>query len=1041
MSPPALLRTIHSLKDSTFEACAAISAHLKTSSSTSKTSETDFNATKTDSVIASKLDIKHLVVELRLLGGALYSLESFITELSADDTSGDSALGVTPSASGSNSGNDNEPEWPLIDKCEIVVSALRSFHAHATSDGVKAARALLSDVRSKLAFVLGSSDTLEDISVQFSILTTDAVPQLMVQKKDDLVDETPEQSHYDDDKPTTEDVSNWLDILNSYENDREPAEYNREAVLLQSRRITEPKYRVAAARWPEYAQEYWQTLRPQVCTLFRIEKSYNFVQWVLEYARVTYPRTLGPLALSPRLLLELTDALCDGSISSLHIAAALGLPSLCQDLLLMGADVNRSSLIGTPLFCALVGSKVLVTRAEPESWSTLLAGGDSKSTWSNSEQASTALHLLNAGADCTYRYTWKNGTEEASLAGLAFWNALLGKNEAIFMQIVQEGNYLDSSFRHFLKRENVTRRGLLHRTRFARLLTYVYDLTLLDIENDSTEYVEIQDLVSKLMKHANVKFAPTTEKGKIYTLSEASFEEAIRTAILDFNVTLLERLIKDPRFDPNFPYNSTRDAGTILHMATEGAQLDIMDLLINAGADIRARDSSGRTPLMVVEEVGPLARLIHKHSAPTFDTDNGGRNIWHLLAATNDVDMLKFLWENDPHKIRNLDAVCKEEGHTPLRAAFAYVNTLQVLPKGSRMVGPLAARFLLEKRQGSLQAEDPEQLARWAVEWGDCALLERIFQLAPTTGRNNETLLRALNISASSKLVSLVLDRGGPSRPFHDGVTPAETVITNTKLSRQRLGFTTRPSAHPSCFPNMTRDTYMQLLTPEVLSSRDSNGRGLWARFCDDVLPMVESPSADQPTNMYFLHGFVRMAISCLLHKGALLDHEKETGEWAIARISKKARGAVTWTPSKLPFIAAVLEASWDESQENPEEPSKAGSGEFFKTRDAAVLLAMTVTARKPEIVKLLVQSGINVHKPWESFGGRSIFEDFLADEPIDVSMIKPLLSNTKPQDIIENQHYTFREILCIEDEKIATDIVDQLIDCGMDVNNLKVSR
>ncbi|CAG7562749.1 unnamed protein product [Fusarium equiseti] len=1036
---PALLRTIHSLKDSTFEACAAISAHLKTSSA-SKSSETDLNAPKTDSVIASKLDIKHLVVELRLLGGALYSLESFITELTADDTSGDSALGVTPSTSGSNSGNEYEPEWPMIDRCEIVVSALKSFHAHATSDGVKAARALLSDVRSKLAFVLGSSDTLEDISVQFSILTTDAVPQLMVQKKDDLEDENPEQSHYDDGKPTTEDVSNWLDILNSYENDREPAEYNREAVLLQSRRITEPKYRVAAARWPEYAQEYWQTLRPQVCTLFRIEKSYNFVQWVLEYARVTYPRTLGPLALSPRLLLELTDALCDGSISPLHVAAALGLPSLCQDLLLMGADVNQFSLIGTPLFCALVGSKVLVTRAEPESWTTLLAGGDSKSTWSNSEQASTALHLLNAGADCTYRYTWKNGTEEASLAGLAFWNALLGKNEAIFMQIVQEGNYLDSSFRHFLKRENVTRRGLLHRTRFARLLTYVYDLTLLDIENDSTEYVEIQDLVSKLMKHANVKFAPTTEKGKIYTLSEASFEEAIRTAILDFNVTLLERLIKDPRFDPNFPYNSTRDAGTILHMATEGAQLDIMDLLINAGADIRARDSSGRTPLMVVEEVGPLARLIHKHSAPTFDTDNGGRNIWHLLAATNDVDMLKFLWENDPHKIRNLDAVCKEEGHTPLRAAFAYVNTLQVLPKGSRMVGPLAARFLLEKRQGSLQAEDPEQLARWAVEWGDCALLERIFQLAPTTSRNNETILRALNISASSKLVSLVLGRGGPSRPFHDGVTPAETVITNTKLSRQRLGFTTRPSAHPSCFPNMTRDTYMQLLTPEVLSSKDNGGRGLWARFCDDVLPMVESPSADQPTNMYFLHGFVRMAISCLLHKGALLDHEKETGEWAIARISKKARGAVTWTPSKLPFIAAVLEAAWDENQENPQEPSKAGSSEFFKSRDAAVLLAMTVTARKPEIVKLLVQSGINVHKPWESFGGRSIFEDFLADEPIDVSMIKPLLSNTKPQDIIENQHYTFREILCIEDEKIATDIVDQLIDCGMDVNNLKVS-
>ncbi|KAL6912818.1 hypothetical protein FSST1_010578 [Fusarium sambucinum] len=1024
MSSPAVLKTIRSLKDSTFEACAAISAYSKTSLSLSNSSETNSKA--------SKIEIKHLLVELRLLGGSLHSLESFVTELAADnDTSGDSTLGITPSASGSASGNENDREWPMIDKCEILVSALKSFHAYATSDGIKAARASLSDVRSKIAFVLGSSDTLEDIALQFSILTTDSVPQLMVQKEDRETVET--LDHYDEDEPSATDVSDWLTILNSSENDREPAEYNRETMLIQARRITEPKYRVAAARWPEHAEKYWQKLRPQVCTLFRIQKSYSFVQWVLEYARVTYPRTLGSLAFSPRLLLELTDALCDGSVSSLHIAAALGLPSLCRDLLSMGAKVNQSSLIGTPLFCALVGSKVLATRTEPESWTTLLVGGDS-----NVDQAATILLLIDGGADCKYRYTWKNGTEEVSLAGLAFWTAMISKHEAVFTRIAKGGGNLDRSFHQLLQRETLTKRGLLHRARFARLLTYVYDMTLIDMERESTEYAEIQELVSKVMRHTKVRFSPTTD-GNIDTLSDGNFAEAIRTAVLDFNVTLVERLTKDPRFDPNFPYDHDGTSGTILHMATEGAQLEIMDILIRAGADVRARDSEGRTPLMVIEEVGPLAKLILEHSAPTYDTDNGGRNIWHLLAATNDVKLLMYLWDNDPFKIRNLDAVC-EDGHTPLRAAFAYIDALEGNSKSSKKVGPLAAQFLLKQCQGYLKAEGNEQLARWAIEWGDVDLVKKIFQLIPSANTGDELLLRSLNISASPELVSLVLEKAGPSRPFSDGLTPAETVITNTKLLRPLVGFTAKPSLHPSCYPEMTRAAYMDLLTPEVLNSRDSQGRGLWARFCDDVLSTLGSRSADHPNNMYFLYGFVSMAISCLLQKGALLDYEKETGEWAIARISKKAQvGAVTWTPSKLPFIAAILEASFDET-ENPD-LNKAGSKEFFDTRDAAVLLSLAVRSRKPDIVVLLVRSGINVHRPWESFGGRSIFEDFLADEPVDVSMIMPLLSNTKPQDIIANQHYTFREVLSIPDEAIALIVLQKLIDCGLDVNSLEVTN
>ncbi|KAF4444642.1 hypothetical protein FACUT_604 [Fusarium acutatum] len=1033
MSPP-LLKTVRTLKDSTFEACACISAHLKTSAS----------VTAEGGAKADKNDLKSLTIELRLLGGTLYSLESLIVELSVDNDAADSTLGITPSASGSE--NDPSQEWPIIDGLEILLTAIKSFHHLATSDGIKAARSSLQDIRSKLAFVLGISDTLEDISLRLALLESEPLPQLLVQKEyDPEAIELPVQTPYDDEQGEArpEDVSVWLNLLNSPENDREPAEYNKEITLVQSRRITEPAYRIAAIRWPRYAEIYWQKLRPQVCSLFRIQKSYNFVQWVLEYARETYPRTFGTMALSPRCLLELTDALCNGSVLPLHIAAALGLPNLCRDLLSMGANVNQPGFLGTPLYCALVGSKVLITRTEPVSWPTLLVGNDS-----DVDQAATILLLVENGADCTFHYSWKDATEEVSLAGLAFWAAMKTKHEAIFTNIIKgfanatqgstdiaKGDALDSSFCLLLQREPVVKRGLLHRTRFARLLTYVYDLTLVDIETESTEHNWLQELVARLMVHANIKLSPLGD-GKVDTLKDSNFAAAVRTAVLDFNVILVDRLIKDPRFYANFRYDKEE---TLLHMAAESAQNEILEMLIEAGADTRARDSSGRTPLMVCNEVSPMAKLILEHGAPTFDKDNGGRNIWHYFAATNEDDILKFLWDNDPYKIRNLNAV-DEQGHTPLKSAFAHVEALQQSPKTSTSAAPFAAFFLLEKSQGYIRAEGNENLARWAVEWGNLGLVRQLFHLFPQANVNDELLLKSLNMSASPEMVSLVLDRAGPSRPFADGTTAAETVITNVKLLKEgRL--TRNPSSHPSCAPNMTRSAYMQLLTPEVIKSRDSKGRGIWLRFAQDILPLVSTHALEHPPSLYFLSSFICMAISCLVKAGALADYEKESKKWAISCIATKGELSVMepeWENWHMPFVATIL-AIWvsDENRQDGE----LGIMGFFNEDEAAHLLWRLVSFRMPEVVELLVQCGCDAHKPRRPLPlkGRSVFETFLADQPIDVSMIRPLLYGTKPHQIRKQQQYTFTELVRVADETIAVEILGQLIDRGLDVDGLEI--
>ncbi|KAJ4311286.1 hypothetical protein N0V84_010533 [Fusarium piperis] len=991
-----MLKRISELKGSTLAACATIRTHLKEGS-------------------PLKSDLKPLIVELRLLAGALFSLESLIVEL------------------GENSENDmpvtETTEWPLLDGCEMLVSALQSVHSIATPDGLKAARSSLLDNRSKLGFVLGSSESLQDIMLQFSILGSNSIPQLTMKNVDtEMVESSPQTR--EETEPSAEEVSAWLTTLNSSDNDREPAEYNKEIALVQSRRIT-TNYRTAATRWPEYAERYWQKLRPQVCSLFRIQRSYSFVQWVLEYARETFPRALGPLALSPRLLLELTDALCDGSVSSLHIAAALGLPNLCRDLLSMGADINQASILGTPLFCSLMGTKVLATRAEPESWGSLLVGG-----YSDVERAATILLLLDEGADCTYKYHWKNA-DEVSLAGLAFWVAMNTKHEAIFTRIMKGGSKLDGAFLELMQRETLVMRGLFNKARFARLLTFVYDLTLTDIVSETLEYGDLQKTVSQLMKHANIKFSFSEESGKITTLNDDHIAEVTRNAVLDFDVTLIERLTSDPRFDPNLPFGKNGLSGTILHTATEGSQLEIMDILIAAGADMGARDSNKRTPIMVVEDLSALSKLVLEHGASTTDTDEDGRTIWHLCAFTNDVHLLKWLWEHDPRKDENLRRKDRF-GLTPLVASFAYIDALAQPPRGLRQPAPLAARFLLDACREHISLKGNEQLAEYAVKWGDANLVKKVFEIIPEAIKINRFLLKYLNLSVSTECLKVILDkcRELPWQ-FSNGTTVAETIITNTRLSAGRYGAFAVPTGHPSCFPKIKREDYERLLTPAVLKSRDIRNRGLWVRFCDDILPLLSGIGTAHPSSLYFLSGFIGLAVRCLVQRGVLADYERETGKCAINYIAE-ARGTdeqLYWQGWHYPFITAILETSESSLSYLPS-LSPDGPNPFASSFEAVMLLQQAVHHRLSRLVGLLVNTGINVHAPWDQLLGVSLFEAVLLDD-MDLAMVRTLLSRSRPGDIITRQFETFEKLHVLLENQFAVQVIFKLVECGMDPNLL----
>ncbi|KAF7554514.1 hypothetical protein G7Z17_g2840 [Cylindrodendrum hubeiense] len=893
---------IVSLKDSTFALCSVINKHLKASGS------------KHDN------DLKALVVELRLLGGSLYSLEQLILEL--QETEED-----VPGPPGS----DERSAWPAVDGCELLVQALHSLHTVADPDGLKDAKSSLLGYRSKFGFILGSSESLQDVDLHFCVLGKEPLPQL--RRKDQVVDDAPDSprsiSSPIEEDPSPEVLSSWLEILNSPDHNREPAEHAREMASVQSRRLSSPLYQTAAARWPTYAEAHWSDLGPQICSLFQSPGPFNFVQWVLEYARETYPRTFGSLAMSPKSLLELTDALCNQSISMLHMAAALGLPSLCRELLSKGADINDVGLLGSPLFCAFVGPNVLTTRAEPDSWTSLL-----DSSHAGADRAATIMLLLNKGADCGYKYQWKNA-EEISLAGLSLWAALITNNDSIFNVTVASGADIDSTIIQLIRRENFANHG-----------------------------------------------AGSPD-----------------------------------RFDADLPFDERQDGGTILHMATEGGHVEIIDSLVKAGASLNATDSEGRTPMMVLEETPVLSKLVLEYGASTTDVDNKGRTIWHLAASTNYADLIKWLQKNDPCKEQNL-ATKSVVNCTPLDDAFLYVYSLNTLPKGWSQMPPLAARALLAECHTLPPVDSPGSLLRCAVEWGELDLLNDLIRLGCEPDKDNGSLLSCLNLSASDEMVKRVIELSGrTSLVLGNGVAVAETILTNTVFStRSNNSAFGQPSAHPSCYPKLTESAYGELLTPEVLKARDSRGRGIWARFCDNVLPMLSGPSCVHPQKLRFLSSFIRAAIEYINAEGALEDYEKDTGEWAILRMADRTGFSPCWERWQFPFITGAL-------QDYVRDETK-----FVESTNGALLLAQAVRRGQESLVDTLISKGVKIHIPRPELMNLSLLEHLITDLSLHGPMLDTLLESLEPLSLVKLQDGIFGALVELIRESHAARILKALL-------------
>ncbi|KAF3350903.1 ankyrin repeat-containing domain protein [Verticillium dahliae] len=683
-----------------------------------------------------------------------------------------------------------------------------------------------------------------------------------------------------------EEVKASLDLILSSKFDQKVGCLYDYRQLVLRRNTDFPSYSKGCITWLGYAEQYWPQLGDRILRLFHAKKTCNFQHWILEYCQQSYPEIygLGTSATPERSLLVLISTIIESSVSPLHVAAALGLAQVCKHLIGQNLDENRQSPLGTPYYCALIGPMALL--AQKDSPVNMVQ-------WPCPSIAQMDTLYAFENSMC-----WTDVESDSVLAPLSLPNL-------IFLVCLRLGS--TELYQHFFSLEHLESLpevimdasytqvpwGAPDSERakafLSTTLPYLFDTVLPEFEEVHASEVlnGLWDVMNKMCLDMTVGKART----QVALIEDYEFLDIARRALRHYEEPVVLRLIQDPRWKPDAI--RTSDGSPILHSLVVDDSIDMIEAVVDSGADIHIRDDEGQTPVMRCESVSTLAFLV-SHGARLDDVDDQGQNIWHICAANSDRGMLEWLVEHDPHMKTSL-GVCMRGGRTPTAQAMIHVlfELTKVDPDGPTDIWGEAlhrrAEFCLDKllsfcktEPSYLQASD-YSLIHVAAEWGRMGPMEACLQSGnvkmDALDGNGNSALHLINFAADSEAVCF-LQKQCASAPIQNnkGYTPAETIFFNFDRAFSALSLDSCLSSHPASSTHLQFEAYLLLLTPEVLSSEDAAGRQLWERFIVDIVHGWSTRVAGGRRANRRAFPSLLCAAACLVAKGALASWRKCAG-------------------------------------------------------------------------------------------------------------------------------------------------------------------
>ncbi len=433
--------------------------------------------------------------------------------------------------------------------------------------------------------------------------------------------------------------------------------------------------------------------------------------------------------------------------TALHYAAMLHLADVCVWLIRSGCDANRNTSCGTPLRFALLRWSTLSRRFEglPSFLRSIRTVAMFDDTISN-----TIDLLLESGADPNCYYD--AGTEKLSPVFIALymgqWN--------LAVRLLDRGGVLDSSCLDELENHP-------HSEDICKLIEHTSDHNVLQ-ENYSR-------LLELALRAKTSNATRLMQNKKDLPCRNTHYEQILRTAAEFGQMDIVTRLLEDHKLDVDAADEST--GFTALHHAVKTDQLEVVQILVDHGANLSRVDRQGRTALhhsVQGKEARCLDFLLHRYAdASSRDLEN--MTVWHLAAQEGNVQALRILLSRP---VDSASAICLKanDGRTPLLFASAsgYKETLELLLNAGSNLAETAS-------DGSSSLH---YAARSGSVEGVKFLIEQEIDPCAVTHDNSSAIHNAIegNSESIAEIIRILLENGiDPRSTRNDGCTPLHLLV------------------------------------------------------------------------------------------------------------------------------------------------------------------------------------------------------------------------------------------------------------------------
>ncbi|KAI1346609.1 hypothetical protein F5Y01DRAFT_321618 [Xylaria sp. FL0043] len=475
--------------------------------------------------------------------------------------------------------------------------------------------------------------------------------------------------------------------------ERYPEANNSETSYIAGRNNSRPFYEFAATRWRECVTDHMEndSIFRLLVVLFDARKSASFQAWALELVRHCLVNNRGQFCYNGRTdsgkceeaARATISALLRPDFTTLHMAAALGLPGICQHLLERGADVDIKSRYGTPLHCA-VGNQavfadidVLHHDFDSSFYSEIYRRGNDPEA-----RHRTVQILLEAGASVLSRFSspfWSTSILGLSLSRGMYSTDFMTIGDLIKAGAEVCGEDLDR-FQEFL---NYQIKICCHDIEHG----YIYLRDAFGIQEDVTSArFRLFELVTSRLAQKMGLNVPDQVFSHYATLgaSQDLVRDFLWNTINNNDTNALRKFIDSGGSDQVKSIRKLKLAEdenwTLLHQAVRSGAVNCFKLLLEVGCPVDSvlADGSTLAHLCCEDRDEDFLRVMIEHHICTTVQDHELNTPWHLAAASNSTKILRLLLTIEGEKKTALGLKSKD-GQTPLRVSLAKGHKESVL--------------------------------------------------------------------------------------------------------------------------------------------------------------------------------------------------------------------------------------------------------------------------------------------------------------------------------------------------------------------------